>query len=271
MAEKMIFLSHIHEEKELAILLQEAIENEFSGFVTVFVSSDGSSIPIGSNFLNAIRKGLTKSIAAIYLISPKSVKRPWINFELGAVWSRSAISEDSGNEEIPAMPFCHSGISPSGLPQPMCNLNAIEANKSNQLEIAFKSIQRAVGGRGLLRTNFDDLVRKISNFERQYTLIDNMKRVFEKLPITDDGRKDFKRAALESNEEYFIARLDSIKEDLVKELKGILANMSEDYISLQAQYTGLMFKTNEGYQSYQIELKFKTSLLKEFFASKRMS
>jgi len=271
MAEKMIFLSHIHEEKELAILLQEAIENEFSGFVTVFVSSDGSSIPIGSNFLNAIRKGLTKSIAAIYLISPKSVKRPWINFELGAVWSRSAISEDSGNEEIPAMPFCHSGISPSQLPQPMCNLNSIEANKSNQLEIAFKSIQRAVGGRGALRTDFDDLVRKISAFEHQYTLIDNVKRIFEKLPLTDEARKEFERAALANNREHFIARLDSIKEELVKEIKRILENVSESYILLQSQYTGLQVGSNEGYQSYSIELKFKASLMKEFFASNRIS
>lgn len=33
------FLSHIHEEKEMALLMKSAVESEFSGFVEVFVSS----------------------------------------------------------------------------------------------------------------------------------------------------------------------------------------------------------------------------------------
>ena len=48
---KTIFLSHIHEEHELAGFIQEALEEEFSGFVNTFVSSDGASIPAGANFL----------------------------------------------------------------------------------------------------------------------------------------------------------------------------------------------------------------------------
>lgn len=47
---KMLFLSHITEEKELAAIIKSAIEEEFGGFVEVFVSSDGISIPAGSNF-----------------------------------------------------------------------------------------------------------------------------------------------------------------------------------------------------------------------------
>ncbi|MFP9135476.1 hypothetical protein ACLKZ8_21145 [Shewanella algae] len=77
---KQIFLSHIHEERDLALLIKEAIENEFSGFIEVFVSSDGMSIPAGSNFLKRIEDGLVNCIGAIYLISPISVKRNWINF-----------------------------------------------------------------------------------------------------------------------------------------------------------------------------------------------
>jgi len=269
MAEKMIFLSHIHEEKELAILLQEAIENEFSGFVTVFVSSDGSSIPIGSNFLNAIRKGLTKSIAAIYLISPKSVKRPWISFELGAVWSRSAISEDSGNGEIPAMPFCHSGIHPSALPQPMCNLNSIEANKSNQLEVAFKSIQRAVGGKGILRTNFDNLALKISDFEHQYMLADNIKKIFEILKLSAQDKDSLEKAISNLKENYFVITMSSVPENLLKELESILKSIPAGNVSIQSKYTGLMIGSSTGYQSHAIELKIKLSLLKEYLTSKR--
>ncbi len=70
MSPKVIFLSHIHEEMELAILIEEALKAEFSGFVDVFVSSDGVSIPAGANFLRRIENGLINCIGAVYLISP---------------------------------------------------------------------------------------------------------------------------------------------------------------------------------------------------------
>ncbi|EKA7356847.1 toll/interleukin-1 receptor domain-containing protein, partial [Vibrio vulnificus] len=147
---KQLFLSHIHEEKELAILIKEAIENEFSGFVDVFVSSDGISIPAGANFLKRIEDGLVGSIGAMYLISPKSVNRNWINFELGAMWIRNAMSIRGEGREIPTLPLCHSGMQLQNLPKPIDNLNAIVANQASQLEFAFRSIQAAVGGKGSL-------------------------------------------------------------------------------------------------------------------------
>lgn len=60
-----LFVSHIHEEKKLAVLIKKAIEEEFSGFVEVFVSSDGNSIPAGSHFLNRIEDSLVNCIGAL--------------------------------------------------------------------------------------------------------------------------------------------------------------------------------------------------------------
>jgi hypothetical protein len=68
MADRLIFLSHIYEEKELALLIKQALEQEFSGFMEVFVSSDGASIPAGANFLTKIKDGLVNCVGAIYLI-----------------------------------------------------------------------------------------------------------------------------------------------------------------------------------------------------------
>jgi hypothetical protein len=123
------------------------VEAEFSGFVDVFVSSDGASIATGTNFLRRIEDGLLNCIAAIYLISPESLGRNWINFELGAVWVRNATNLRASKSEIPAMPFCHSGCVPSGLPVPLNLLSAIESNQASQLSSAFGSMQKAVGGR----------------------------------------------------------------------------------------------------------------------------
>lgn len=179
MAQKLIFLSHIHDERELAILIKSAIEEEFAGFVGVFVSSDGTTIPAGANLLKRIEAGLMDCVAALYLISPRSVTRPWINFELGAVWVRSALSQRSGNAEIPALPLCHSGATPGNLPSPLGNLNAVEANDAAQLEFAFRSIQAAVGASGKLRTDFHDLAQKVRTIEKNYTMGANAVRMLK--------------------------------------------------------------------------------------------
>jgi len=167
-----IFLSHIHEERDLAVLIKEAIEAEFSGFVEVFVSSDGSSIPSGTNFLRRIEDGLVNCVGAIYLVSPTSVTRSWISFELGAVWVRSALSVRAGKAEIPALPFCHSGMTPGGLPQPIGSLNAVRASSASDLKTAFTSLQAAVGAKGAFRTDFADLAGKILALETCYTVGD---------------------------------------------------------------------------------------------------
>jgi hypothetical protein len=177
MARKLIFLSHIHEEKDLAAVLQQSIEDEFGGFVDVFVSSDGYSIPAGTNFLKRIEDGLTACVAGIFLISPNSVRRNWINFELGAVWIRSILSMRGGGPEIPVIPVCHSGVTPDSLPAPLNSLNAILGNRPKDLEIAFASMQTSVGGRGRFRTDFQCLAQKVIVFEQQYNIGDRVKRL----------------------------------------------------------------------------------------------
>ena len=182
--DKTIFLSHIHEEKNLAILFKNALEKEFSGFVDVFVSSDERSNPAGTNFLKRIEDELISCRGAMYLLSPHSVQSNWINFELGAVWIRKIISSKNNEPEIPVLPVCHSGMTIDALPQPICNLNAIHANKSSDLERAFRSIQTAVGGKGVFRTDFDVLAQKVIAFERDYTLGVHVKSLFKIIGAT---------------------------------------------------------------------------------------
>lgn len=47
--------------------------------------SDGVSIAAGANFIEQIDGALIDCVGALYLVSPLSIKRPWISFELGAV------------------------------------------------------------------------------------------------------------------------------------------------------------------------------------------
>jgi hypothetical protein len=78
-----IFISHIGEERPLALRLQSFLEIALSPKPSVFVSSDYDSIRSGEEWYRAILDGVRRSQAVIALVSPESVKRPWINFEAG--------------------------------------------------------------------------------------------------------------------------------------------------------------------------------------------
>lgn len=240
MNQNLLFLSHIHEEKTMAILLKNAIEEEFGGFVDVFVSSDGTSIPAGANFLKKIEDGLVNCIGAIYLISPASVKRNWINFELGAVWVRNAISIREGKPEIPALPFCHSGLTPSGLPAPLNNLNGISATEASQLEFAFRSIQAAVGGKGKLRTDFDNLAAQILELQDQYTLGDNLKKLLKLL----QGNTQILLEHCKKQDPSTSISLDCgfIKTDVIQQIKSLEERALKGHIKLTTENSGITFE-----------------------------
>jgi hypothetical protein len=230
----LIFLSHVHEESDLAKLIQAAIEEEFSGFVEVFVSSDGKTIPAGANFLKRIEDGLINCIGAIYLISPISVKRNWINFELGAVWIKNVVSIKNSGPEIPTIPFCHSGISPGQLPMPLINLSSIQANNSSDLEVAFKSIQTAVGGKGKLKTDFDKLASDILKFEKKYTTGESLLKLFKAINLKKPqmqlvinqckalGYGNHLKIALGFRENSLLQTLKSIEENELNGQIGVL-------------------------------------------------
>lgn len=261
--DKQIFLSHIHEEKELALLIKNAIESEFSGFIEVFVSSDGVSIPAGSNFLKRIEDGLVNCIGAIYLISPVSVKRNWINFELGAVWIRNAINQRNEKEDIPTLPFCHSNMSPSALPQPIGNLNAIVANQSSQLEFAFKSLQTAVGGKGALRTDFDKLAQDIIDFEMKYTLGDSLKQFFDLL--NGDTKSLIAYCETQPPTVGFVKlELGTIENETIKKIRELESGALKGYIKMDVKSSSIDFGSSGAISGGKVDVELDISLVKDF-------
>ena len=262
MPDKLIFLSHIHEESALARAVKQALEEEFSGFVDVFVSSDGTSIPAGSNFLKRIEDGLVGCVGAIYLISPISVKRNWINFELGAVWVRNIISLREGKAEIPTLTVCHSGITPDGLPAPLNNLNGIAAGQASQLEFAFRSLQAAVGGRGALKTDFDALAAQVIAFEQQYTLGSNLVKMLSLL----GGDKRLLVQHCEQQPPGTRTTIDCgfVETSVVQALKAFEANELNGHIQVTVDMPGTSFGPLGAVNGAQVKIGIPVSLVLQF-------
>lgn len=127
-----IFLSHISEEAPIAIVLKDWIESSFAGQCEVFVSSDKSSNPPGSRWLDLVDTALSDSKAFIVLCSPNSLHRPWINFETGCGWIK----------RVPIIPICHSGQEAGNLPMPISLFQGVELESSDFIEVLLKQGNR---------------------------------------------------------------------------------------------------------------------------------
>ncbi len=135
MAKPLVFISHISEEKEIAVALKNLVESSFLDMIDVFVSSDPTSLKMGRQWLNEIEQALRVCAIEIILASPESVKRPWINFEGGSGWIRG----------IHVIPLCHSGMTPGKLPQPLAALQSAIATDKRQLGAIFPVLAEAIG------------------------------------------------------------------------------------------------------------------------------
>ncbi len=130
MSKPIVFISHITEEKELAISLKNYLEKKFLKSIEVFASSHEDSVGLGDEWINTVKTSLKKCNLEIVLCSPLSVGRPWINFEAGGGWVR----------EIPVVPLCHSGLTPGELPIPLKTLQGGQISQKPDIEKLFKKI-----------------------------------------------------------------------------------------------------------------------------------
>lgn len=130
-----IFISHISEEKNLAIVFKEWIETTFLGQLSVFVSSDPESIPAGNKWRENITSALQESKLLIILYSPLSKSRPWINFEAGCGWIKN----------IPIIPICHSGLKPNQIGEPISSFHGLEMEDKNFSNKFFGAIAKHSG------------------------------------------------------------------------------------------------------------------------------
>lgn len=159
MTKTTIFISHITEEAELANIIKSAIDRDFLGMVEIFVSTDSTSITLGTKWLDRISEKLTTAAAIIVLCSRESVKRPWINFEAGAGWVKN----------IPVIPLCHSGLNPTMLPVPLNMLQALNGNDPKKLAELYESVARELGSNAPT-PNYASIAQQISDFEVKYRL-----------------------------------------------------------------------------------------------------
>ncbi len=129
-----VFISHATSDGEFARAVQAEIERVFANGVTVFCTSSPGAIPTGSDWLQTIEARLQTAQSVIVLVTPVSVERPWVWFELGATW------EKSRDGACKIYPVCVAEVQLSDLPAPLDRLQALSLGKVADLKLLFSSL-----------------------------------------------------------------------------------------------------------------------------------
>jgi hypothetical protein len=153
----LVFISHISEEREIAIELKNLISASFLEMINTFVSSDFASVDLGQRWLDDITTALENCAVEIILCSPLSVERQWINFEAGAGWIR----------KIPVIPLCHSGMEPDELPIPIKLLQTGKLTEEPVLKATFAKLAKLYGSVSP-NVEFNEFINKVKSFELGY-------------------------------------------------------------------------------------------------------
>lgn len=156
----VVFISHAHEEAKLALILKEHITRDFLGLVKVFVSADRRDLYAGADWADVLKQEILKANIHAVLCSNRSLKRPWVNIELGAAWCRS-------DNPPRIVPICHSGVNRGALEPPLQAKEAITISDVDGLaslyEVLADTVQCLVPA-----ARYDSMVSDIRTFEDEY-------------------------------------------------------------------------------------------------------
>jgi hypothetical protein len=107
-----IFISHVHEEGEVAEALLHFLRN-FD--LDVYLSSEYLQIDPGERWFDRVISELTDAKVVLLLISSRSVNRPWINFEARWAWGT----------QRKVVPVCFGGLDRGSMPRPYSDLQGV--------------------------------------------------------------------------------------------------------------------------------------------------
>lgn len=83
-----IFFSHSSKDSTYILKLKNMIQEKTIGAIEIFMSSDGQSIPFGSNWVHKIEQGLRNASVMFVFVTPTSITSNWIYFEAGYAYAK---------------------------------------------------------------------------------------------------------------------------------------------------------------------------------------
>ena len=81
MSKPTLFFSHSSKDKDMILAIKNKVMQYTSGTLEIFQSSDGESIPFGTNWIHKVEEGLKEAKVMFVFVTEKSISTGWIYFE----------------------------------------------------------------------------------------------------------------------------------------------------------------------------------------------
>ena len=224
-----VFVSHLHIESKFADALEHALTRDFKGQVELFVSSDATSIPVGSQWFEKILSGIERAQLQLVICSSQSVQRPWINYESGAGRIRG----------IEVVPLCHSGITPAQLPVPLGLSEGVVLTDARGLRRLYAKVAQLLEER-LPAVNLRLLADEFSRLqERHRGLLQIDANARER--VSDEAIVQNPRVLCVTSKQFlklgYENQLEFVVRAFPKRLKHQIVTNSEDFERVMEQHT----------------------------------
>jgi len=154
MDKPIVFFSHSSRDEKSLRELKKLIEYKTGGAISIFLSSDGQSIPFGRNWVFKVEESLDKSSLMFVFVTLNSLKSNWIYFEAGFSYAR----------EIRVIPI-GMGIDLNGVNPPLSLLQGFNLDRVDALGNIIAIINETY------ETNFDSTFTQ-DEFDNLFTFDD---------------------------------------------------------------------------------------------------
>jgi len=157
-----LFISHASSDGDFANAVKQEVEKIFANGIDVFCTSSPGAISAGIDWLSEIENHLGDTQAVIVIVTPVSIERPWLWFEIGATWNKGK------NGDCRIYPLCAPEIDLANLPSPLDRLQALSMGRAQDLKMLFEALitQFGFGKIGSFRaTNISKRIPKYKDVE----------------------------------------------------------------------------------------------------------
>lgn len=154
-----LFISHASSDGEFAEAVKQEIDKVFANGINVFSTSSPGAISAGNDWLREIEDRLNTSQAIIAIVTPVSIERPWLWFEIGATW----LNGRKGDCKI--YPLCAQEINLSELPEPLSRLQALSLGRATDLKLLFEYLIKQFGFGNIATFRATNITKRIPKYK----------------------------------------------------------------------------------------------------------
>jgi len=177
MEKPTVFFSHSSKDEFFLRQLKEVIDKKTGNAISIFLSSDGQSIPFGRNWVHSVEDALESTSLMFVFLSPESIVSSWVYFEAGYVYSK-------GVDVVPVGIF---GIDLNQLHPPLSLLQGFNLDNVETLGNIIATINKVYDtsfDSNFQGKNFSDLFRDVSR-NSIYGIINEFRLYLTKHPSVD--------------------------------------------------------------------------------------